>query len=738
MKNDESWGRMLYPTGVDRVMNTSESRTEQGRSMTSQHCTARKSQGRPRNPVPEILLLVAALWWAGCGPTADQPTASSDGVSTAGAQAPVADAGPAAAQGPTDTEGPSAVDGATPMAVSVEADGTGLDAAAMPAAVRPCVGCHRQAVEEFLAHGMGRALGPVTAANAPPEGQIDNPATGLSYTIRHAKGSSDTVAWLETRYPDGGQRRQRLVGRIGAGIFDTSWAAEDVDALEGTPTGRYYFAPVETLPGHGNELSPFDLAEPAAGPDFALTEACLTCHTNTRLADLPGVDAPDGAAAPYPAHAFGTGAFEHLEPFTCDTCHGDPSLHLDLMMGTEEGILGDTGISHLAEETAGFQRDVCARCHLQGDSRLDLVAGRPDPRSPLAAQIPVLVPQRQDEDFRFVGQLERLALSPCFEGSPDMTCTTCHSPHQGVAQQGIASFDRACQACHGDAGSMCSRAPDLTVEAVLGEPARTADGCVDCHVRRSQPFDLPHVRSADHYVRRNIPRPQNDIPHRQVADADGPLEFFDDGRLSEVLGTAAGQRWQSGIEAVSLLTLGKVDEAAERFDAFPAPGTDAARTPSAPAPLVPVETWADFHQSRGLALMAKGRFEDAEQAFGDALELDPNAAGALMNRARLRLDLGNPVGMMEDTERVIDGYPGAPEPWLLRADLAERMGRAGLAQDAFEEAGRRGHNDASVWFKLGLLLRQSGREAEARDALDRARTLSPSLELPGAGRVSDH
>ena len=39
-----------------------------------------------------------------------------------------------------------------------------------------------------------------------------------------------------------------------------------------------------------------------------------------------------------------------------------------------------------------------------------------------------------------------------------------------------------------------------------GEP-RSAAGCVDCHVRRSQPFDLTEVRSADHWIRRRIEPP---------------------------------------------------------------------------------------------------------------------------------------------------------------------------------------------------------------------------------------
>lgn len=598
----------------------------------------------------------------------------------------------------------------------------------VPASMQSCVACHRSIVAEYLAHGMSGSVGPL---GEPPKGEVTNEVSGRTYRLVEDSGEG----WMETTFADGGIRRQRLVGRIGAGIFDTSWVTEEVDPWSGEATGRLFFAPVETLTEHGNALSPFDLEEGSPGLELELTEGCLTCHTTADLSTLPGAArAAEGKNTKhvFPSNALGSWAFDQLPAIGCEACHGDAEEHLAVMEGLEESL--DIGLPRLGSLPAGTQRDVCSRCHLQGDARFDLVDGRPALDRPLAAQIPALISERVDDDFRFVGQMERLALSPCFQGSPEMTCSTCHEPHTSATRQGTARFDSTCASCH----DFCSRPGTLQVQAVTGEPARTEAGCVDCHVRRSQPYDLPHVRSADHYIRRRIPKPVDDIPHRQFADREGPVRLYDDGRLQPILATPAGKRWQAGIEAIGLLTMGRVEDAARRFETFPPPGSEAARAINAPDPLMPLQNQAAFHQSRALALMATGKVQEALRAFDDAVILDPLQAGPRLGRARLRFDLGDVQGALVDTQAVIDTYPRAHQPWDLRAQMAERLGRTDLALGAMQMSTRLWPPNASHWFKQGLLLRQQGNEQAAREAIRRARELEPSLELPGAGPVTAH
>ncbi len=616
-------------------------------------------------------------------------------------------------------------------AARARAEPVRLDPETVPAGMRACVTCHSGIVAEYLgSHAMARSIGPV---GKPAPGAVVNPKSGTRYEITRD-------GWLEAVFADGGRRSQRLVGRIGAGVFDTSWVGAEVDVVTGEDTGRLFFAPVETLTDHGLELSPFELEDKSAGLDLALTDGCLTCHTDSDLAELEGADASGGGSV-YPPNALGAGAFDQLRAIGCDGCHGAADQHLEIVAGPLESR-GDTGLTRLGDLSPGAARDVCARCHLQGDARLELETASVEPRPgwPLAGRVPVLVPSSVtssdaasdagNEQFRFVGQLERLALSACFRSTPEMTCNTCHQPHRGVAAQGTASFDAACADCH-----PCVDDPGLSVKSVTGEPARTPNGCVDCHVRRSQPFDLPHVRSADHFVRRRIPPPRQGIPHRQFADRDGALEVFDDGRLRPLLATPGGKRWRSGVLAMGLMTLGRVEEAARGFAGFPEPGTPAAREPTAPAGLAAVETEPSFHQLRALSLLATGHPVDAIAAYSDALALEPLNAGALIGRARLRLDTGDLTGALADTQAVIDHFPRAEQPWNLRVAIAERAGRPDLALTALKAAVERWPSDPVAWFKIGLLSRQRGDREGASAAFERARALQPSLELPGAGPI---
>jgi hypothetical protein len=343
------------------------------------------------------------------------------------------------------------------------------------------------------------------------------------------------------------------------------------------------------------------------------------------------------------------------------------------------------------------------------------------------AQVSVLVPAEQPaEDFRFVGQTERLALSSCFQESPAMTCTTCHRPHTSTPIQGTASFDAACMDCHGG-GDACNRPADLAVETVTGEPARTVDACVDCHVRRSQPFDLPHIRTADHHIRRRIPLPQDDIPHRAVAVPEGPLTLWDDGRLAELLARPGGERWRKGAEAIGLVSLQRFAEALERLEDFPPPGTPEAREPTAPEGLEPMETSPLFHSIRAAALQSAGRFAEAEKALTDALTLDPFRAGARMSRARTRLVLEDARGVVEDTEVLVKTHPRAYAPWDLRAEMALQIGSLDFASQALKKSLERWPSNAPAWAMLGRIQQQMGQGAEARASYEKARALQPGL-----------
>lgn len=574
---------------------------------------------------------------------------------------------------------------------------------------------------------MSDSLGP---AGSVPVGTVRQSASGRRYEIGTDGGSGSLVA----TEADGGRRRQRVVGRIGAGLYDTSFVGAELDRA-GRPTDRLSFLPVEVVRGHGLALSPFELQGEGLGLGQPVAGECLQCHTLDAAPRLPAGNGPD-ARHTLPRNLLGAEALRHLAPLDCAACHGATGRHADLMTERVHGDPDDLGLARLRDLPASGQRDICARCHLQGDAQIELApvaAGGPQPADFLARR-PTLVPARPGDDFRFVGQLERLALSACFRGSEAMTCTTCHAPHTAVARQGVATFDAACRRCHvagGGAARECARPPDASVGDVTGEAARSAEGCVDCHVRRSQPFDLPLVRTADHFIRRRIPRPAT-APFRAFADPAGPLAVFDDGRLAASLATEEGRHWQSGLLALGALRLGRNAEAAERLADVPASGTPAASTSAAREPpaalgtaLPPLESCADFHHARGLLLEAVGDLQEARRAYGDALALDGLHPEARINRGALLLQAGDLDGALQDAATLIASYPRAEQPWNLRALAAARAGDVEAAASALAASVERWPSDAATWHELGRMLLRLGRRQDARAALAQAVALAP-------------
>jgi len=587
-----------------------------------------------------------------------------------------------------------------------------VTAADIPAPMQECARCHPKIVRDFLGHGMSKSLGPVVEA---PSGEWTNPHTGTRYSF----GADAQGPTLTATRADGGRRSQRVVGVLGAGIFDTSFVGTEIDPL-GRPTGRLSFLPVERLADGRLVPAPFE-EQAGTGFDQPVTAECLECHSTgdplalrseRRLADRV-----------YPGNALGVDALERLGPLACDACHGETRRHADIESERVAAEGDDIGLARLGDLAAGEQRDVCARCHLDGEARVALhpLAGYGPRRSPLHQLRPVLVPAQPDDDFRFVAQLDRLVLSACFRGSPAMTCTTCHAPHSAVAAQGLASLQAACLACHAPAD--CHRPASLPVRDVTGEDARTQEGCLDCHVRRSQPYDLAGVRTADHWIRRRIPLPATAPPR---AHHGGPLAVFDDGRLAAALDTDGGRAWSQGLVALGLWRRGEVEEAARLLATFPPPGTPAVDWPPPPAPLPPLPLSGSFHFLRGLVLEAAGRPE-ALEAYDDALHADPRAPEPRVNRAALRLELlGDAAGARADADQLLALYPRAEAGFNLHARALAQQGDLDSAEWALVQSTLCWPSNAGVWHELGRLYRATGQLDLAKAALVQAAALEPS------------
>lgn len=220
-----------------------------------------------------------------------------------------------------------------------------------------------------------------------------------------------------------------------------------------------------------------------------LATECITCHNH------------------YPKHVAGSlNKYEKMPSgIECERCHGPGEIHVTKRLAgktldTAQSI--DYTIVNPRDLPRDLQMDLCQRCHLQGVAVLQEGKTFMDfkPGMPLNEVMNVFLPRftNSHEKFIMASQADRLRLSPCYQAS-DMTCITCHNPHQSVKVTESDQYNRACLNCHGPNRQQACAAP-------MQERELASDDCASCHMPPSGSIDIPHINITDHFINRNNTR----------------------------------------------------------------------------------------------------------------------------------------------------------------------------------------------------------------------------------------
>jgi hypothetical protein len=192
-----------------------------------------------------------------------------------------------------------------------------------------------------------------------------------------------------------------------------------------------------------------------------ITSRCLECHTTFAKVQSEPHKEPE---------EFDRNKF--IYGIDCEKCHGAAAEHVKFQ--TEHP--GDT-IAKFIINPANFNRqqklDLCAMCH----------GGRLQKLKPSFSYVPgeklsdyFLVdtfPPRTDVIDVHGNQYGLLRASKCFKMS-DMTCNTCHNPHENDRGK-LALYSEKCVSCHGDINAIGG-----ATHRRLGMQVKT--NCVDCHM----------------------------------------------------------------------------------------------------------------------------------------------------------------------------------------------------------------------------------------------------------------
>ena len=137
----------------------------------------------------------------------------------------------------------------------------------------------------------------------------------------------------------------------------------------------------------------------------------------------------------------------------------------------------------------------------------------------------------------------------------------------------------------------------------------------------------------------------------------------------------------------------------------------------------PENPWG--HYMLGLSAWKAGDLARAEQAFDEALTLDPAHLKSMVNSTRVLLERGKNAEALERVTGALQIAPQSAEASRLHGRVLAQIGRNEEAIVAYQRAAALDERDTWAMNNLGLLYIQLGRYTEALPPLARATELNP-------------
>jgi len=567
-----------------------------------------------------------------------------------------------------------------------------------------CAGCHEGHAKTFRAHPMGRSLAPLSAA-APVErydASAGNPFATAN--LRYEVERRGERVWHQEKAADGQgqmlwQQQAEVQLALGSGERGRSYLFNQ--------DGFLFMSPMTWFPLKGKwDLSPgYDTIN--AHFSRPITHSCLFCHSNRAQYDPKTINRY--ASPTFQGYAIG-----------CERCHGPGELHVqhrradEKVTGVDYTIVNPRHLEHPLREA------VCQQCHLQGEQRV-LGRGRDyfefRPGLPLHLFIRDFVrPADQQEKNKFVGTVEQMYASRCFEkssGDGKLGCISCHDPHEKPAQdKKVAYYRDRCLSCHSRNG--CS----------LSRPARLEkqpdDSCIACHMP-SRGSTIQHTAVTDHGIPRQADSGKasskaSDWPHQgQVpllafptlySGADLSRLAESDKELSRDLGVALMEMAHAQpLPWIGEMALPLLDEAAKQDE------NDLA-------------SW----DARAFALWITGHPEEALTCCQTVLQKEPDRETTLFTAAMLAIRLNRPELTRRFAERGIQVNPTMWTNHQLLADLAAQRRDWQAAKKACQEAIRLQPSNILPHRLLITCYLKTGDRANAQREFDICMILTPAEE----------
>ena len=129
--------------------------------------------------------------------------------------------------------------------------------------------------------------------------------------------------------------------------------------------------------------------------------------------------------------------------------------------------------------------------------------------------------------------------------------------------------------------------------------------------------------------------------------------------------------------------------------------------------------------NKGNAFYNQGKYEDAVEAYDEAIKLDTENTYAWLDKGLALHELNRYYEAIEAYEEVIKLEPENSAAWNNKANDLSELDEDDEALMAYEKAIKLDPNDALVWTNKGLVLLEQGKYSKALEAFNKAIRLDP-------------
>lgn len=348
--------------------------------------------------------------------------------------------------------------------------------------MQTCIQCHENIHKSYQHTGMGRSFADAHLANSHAIFDDIQPIYDQNSDFHYLPFTKDSLIYIkEFRLSDSGdtihQRIEKVSYIVGSGHHTNSHII-DIN-------GYIYQAPITYYTQDKKwDMAPSYREQGNLRFDRLLNSECITCHNH------------------FPTLAPGaTNKFTQMPSgIACERCHGPGALHAkEKRAGKVVNILEeiDYTIVNPAKLPRELQLDLCQRCHLQGTTVLEKGKTFYDfkPGMQLNEVVNIFLPRFANSNKKFImaSQADRLRQSKCFQAT-EMTCLTCHNPHESVNKLEKDHFKNTCLECH---------KKEINCSESQENRNKVDDQCSQCHMPKSGSLDIAHVRITDHKIQAN-------------------------------------------------------------------------------------------------------------------------------------------------------------------------------------------------------------------------------------------